>query len=154
MPVFQISFAPAKLRLVRERVRRLLWWFDGGTCLFDAALDEFRLHFGFLSNQQVDFRLESLITRQFDLDPVLSRTDQQGTKLPTKLAGMSNEFVIEKYSRAPWLNVQLQRSGDIRRLRAGAELHTYSNGLGLSGLNPKGTPKDRRLRGTRSFLLH
>jgi len=53
-----------------------LRWFDIRTGLFDAPLGKFGLHFRLLSRQQINFCFKGPVTREFDLDPVFSRTDQ------------------------------------------------------------------------------
>jgi hypothetical protein len=58
-------------------VRHLLKWFYSRTVLFNAPFDKFGLKFRFLSRQQIDFRFKAPVTRQFDLDSMFSRTDQQ-----------------------------------------------------------------------------
>ena len=84
---------------------------DHGVVLIDAALDEVGLYFRFLSCQQVNFGLESPITRQLNLDAMLSRRDLHRMKLAAKFAHVAYVPVIEKHGGSIWLYGQLQCRG-------------------------------------------
>src|SRR5712692_9973903 len=67
--------------LTRVRCSLLGNLLNHGIVLFDAALHELRLYFGFLSSEQVDFSLERPVARQFDLNAMRSGRDHQRMKL-------------------------------------------------------------------------
>jgi hypothetical protein len=101
---------------------------DHGIVLFDAALGEFRLHFGFLSCQQGNFRVKCAIAGQLNLDAVLAGRELHGMKLSAKLADMSDVLVIEKYGSSIRLHRKLQSCCRRRDLPSRALLHCYVYG--------------------------
>ena len=58
----------------------------------------FGLDHGLLTGDQSHIRFEGLISRQFDLDAVHSRTEQHGMKCSPKFARVSQKFVVHENS--------------------------------------------------------
>src|ERR1700730_10216160 len=104
--------------------------FDLRACLLDTAFDEFGLHFGFLSSEQINFRFKRSITRQSNLDSVLSRTNQHGMEA-AEFARVPDVLVIKKHCCASRLDVQFQLGGNVRWHNARAEVHGYLDRLYL-----------------------
>jgi hypothetical protein len=87
-----------KARSIPALVERSLW---------DVLVS--RLGRGFLTRVKVDFGSKSLISRQLNLDPMLSGTDRHGMECSSEIASEPDVTVIDKYRCSVRNYVELQR---------------------------------------------
>src|SRR5208282_641358 len=112
-------------------LRRLNQWAG----VRDASLDEICLDLEFLFRQQIDLRLECLITGEGDLDSMFSRTDEHGAPDAGELAHMAGVCVIEEYGGAIRRNRQFHLGRYRRVLHADVSLHLDPQNLNCPRLD-------------------
>src|SRR5712671_107730 len=124
-------------RCLAGRFAHVLRFLDQRSSLLDTALHELRLDLGLLPCEQIHFRFKCPVPRKLNFDSVLSGADRHRMKSSAEFAGVSEEGIVYKDSRARRLNVHFQCCAYFRRGCSRCLLHGDVNELSLSGLHNK-----------------